>query len=298
MTEFFVGRRSLLAGIACLGVPSGARVPESGRDIEIGGTDGFESLADPNASAALRATGRVRLYVHDYIWQKLDIETRSAVARVFRETGPASVEVGVSSHGPAFWNDHRRTYDAAGLCVDEAHVDLVLGSNGLSPAQWKLYVDAARQAGLRTVSPIFAPNYRQWEHGPFQSPEWQDIRDMALYGGGITIDSPPWYFLSHPIPYQNFVEAEVIWARSAGIQSSWIFSPPRTAGGAFMAPVRQMLDILRVRGSLPNRYIVENYMAKPPTGFRFVVGKEEQPESIAAVALWMSRNAPRIPLRP
>jgi hypothetical protein len=260
------------------------------RTVAIGGVDGFGSLGDPSATAALRKSGCVRLYVHDFIWEKLDEPTRSRIARTFRGCPPPWIEVGVSSHAEQYWANLYNTYDSAGLKPVAAHANLVSGKNALTEAQWRNLVDVGRSHGLEVIAPIWTPNSGQWKTSTTADPKWDEMKRMASYGGGVTIDAPAWFFLSAPDGYKVFVEDEVRWARKAHIKSTWIFSPPRTDKGNFLADVTKTLNILKKQRALPDDYVVENYMAKPPAGFPFIVGDERTPETVCFVAKWIEQH--------
>ena len=292
MSATILTRRCTIA-LALLGFASPTWAGNAIRDIAVGGVDGFDIYSDAAASSQLRATKRARLYVHDFIWQRLTEDRRKAIVAAFSGTGPASLEVGVSSHSQPFWEQHFQTYAGAGLIADQAHANLAQGAAALSIPQWRAFVDAGKLFGLKMVAPIFAPNDREWMTRTFNSPSWNALKSMAEYGGGLTIDSPPWYYLTHPKEYQAFVQAEVKWSRAAGITSTWIVSPPRVPNGKMLGPTMEMLTRLTSDNALPDQFIVENYMASPPIGFRNVVGNDRTPDTISSVALWMAQHIGR-----
>jgi len=271
-----------------------AATPSSSADIAVGGVDGIEALADPHNTERLRASGRVRLYVHTWAWDNIDNTKRAALARPFEGTGPASAEVAEAPNFDQYLPKRFAYFRAAGLTVDELNVNTAsLLTFKLSEQKWHEYVDFARANGVRIVAPVFAPNDRtSWEE-PFGLPKWDTLRERARYGGGITVDSPPYYFLRQSPGYQKFVEDEIRWARGEGLKATWIISPARESKYHFLDETRKVLRRLEQDDALPSAYIVENYFSKPPEHFRFVIGNERDSESIAGVARWMVDNAAR-----
>ena len=270
------------------------------RDIAVGGVDGFASLANPENTRELRSSGRVRLYVHKEAWFKTDAKTQAAIVRAFAGTGPASLEVGESGNPKEYWPRIMKSFRAAGLAPDQANVNAAKPSkSSLTVPQWKAYVDEARSLGIRVVAPVITPNDRSWINSPFSAPAWDEVRERATYGGGLTVDSPAWFFLRQPRGYQRFVEDELIWARKAGLQATLILSPPRDNAkmGDFDGQSRKMLQVLNAADASPNAYVIENYMGKPPPNFRYMIGNEHDPQSITGFAQWVVHNIPRAKAR-
>jgi hypothetical protein len=253
-------------------------------DIAVGGTAGFEAMEDPANTERLRATCRVRLYLHDYGWNNLPTpQARDSVLKAFAGTGPAAVELGAVKHPDQYWgNYYTKIYLRRGVIADQAHIN---AATTVSMDNWKTFVDGGKTVGLKVVSPVFAPNTNQWKGAPFTDPKWDDIRARASYGGGLTVDSPPSYFLSQPPDYRTFVEAELRWARNHGLQATLIMSPS-ISGPSFGPDAVKVLDQLTEDKSLPTFLIVENYRPLPvDPSYVNVVGSENNPNSINGVAL-------------
>lgn len=70
------------------------------RLVTLGGVTGLRSLADPEATRRLRASGLVGLYIHAEGWKSLDEAIRAKILANFRDTGPAIVELGFVPRGP------------------------------------------------------------------------------------------------------------------------------------------------------------------------------------------------------
>ncbi|WP_234744993.1 hypothetical protein [Burkholderia sp. WTPI3] len=286
----------VVVGVAILGMTSGVFCPIEAlsqsmkRNIAVGGVDGFEALADPSNSAALRSTGRVSLYIHKYIWDNTNPDLHKTVGSVFDGTGPAVIEVGETSLPQVYWSKLNEQFKSAGIFPGAAYVNAPkVMQSSLTLPKWKSYVDVARSYGVKIVAPVRTPNMNEWETSNFSDGKWDSVREMAKYGGGLVVDSPPYYFLARPEGYRKFVEDEIIWAKEQGIQAILIISPPYN-GGDFLKPTEQMIALLRKDGALPTNYVVENYRSKPPVGFKNVIGSERDPMTVLGVAMWLARN--------
>uniref|UniRef100_UPI002265A060 carbohydrate-binding domain-containing protein n=3 Tax=Neokomagataea TaxID=1223423 RepID=UPI002265A060 len=86
-------------------------------------------------------------------------------------------------------------------------------------------VSAARDYGVICVSPIFSPNGISDIGSFLNDSSYINIKNAALIGGGITIDSPPNYFFSQSKVYQDFILDEIGWANKNNILVSLILSP-------------------------------------------------------------------------
>lgn len=299
-TIAFVATLVMAGAVPVSGLAREAVASTAERDVAVGGVDGFESLANPENTQELRSSGRVRLYVHKEAWFKTDAKTQAAIVRVFSGTGPASLEVGEAGAPKEYWPRIMKSFRAAGLAPDQAHVNAAKPSkSSLTVPQWKAYVDEARSLGIKVVAPVITPNDRSWVGSPFSAPAWDDVRARARYGGGLTVDSPSWFFLRQPQGYQRFVEDELIWARKAGLQATLILSPPRENAkmGDFDGQTRKMLQILSSADASPTAFVIENYMGKPPPNFRYMIGNEHDPQSITGFANWIVHNVPQAKAR-
>lgn len=259
------------------------------KPIAVGGVDGFQSFANPANTAILRASCKVSLYIHDYIWTRLpggDV-TRRAILAAFKGTGPAVVELGASPDAKSYFGSYyRKTYLAMGVV---AHVANVNGARHLSMAQWKAYVGGARADGLKIVAPVFAPNVnRMWHDGVIDAHVWGAIKARALIGGGLTVDAPPSFFFWYTPAYRRFIVHEIRWTKRNKLLSTLIISP-NTARHRFLADTQSMIGYLKARDALPDHYVVENYEPLPvPKHFINLVGSEANGDSVAGIALWMT----------
>lgn len=256
--------------------------------VAVGGVAGLEALGDPDASPRLRANGRVSLYIHDYAWTRLKLAKRRRILALF--SGPQDVELGLVPD-PVRWfrTVWEPQYAALGVKGRSAHV------NGLGPSRgrtWRLFVDEARRHGFASVAPVMAPNSRQYLAYPFDSPHWDYLRAAALYGGGLTTDAPSDHFLAEPAGYRAFIAAELGWARSRHLLGAFIVSPGKS-GRSFWADTTQVLAALETAHVEPDLFIVENYEPAPAPGYANPVGREDQPDTVAAVALSLAGGLDR-----
>lgn len=283
----------LLAGLASGFWPVPASAAACGvapRNVAVGGVDGFEAFANPANSRALRANCHIRLYIHDYIWTRLKggDATRLAILHAFAGTGPAALELGASIDADDYWNNrYVRLYTDLGVRADMASVN---GADGLTAPQWRAYVDAGRAHGVKIIAPVFSPNTGGWKQGNFANPIWNDIKAKALYGGGLTIDAPPYFFFWYAPAYRRFVEDEVRWAKANHLMSTWIISPD-SSGPHFLSDTQKLLKRLKADRATPASFIVENYLPLPyKPGYLNVVGNDTQLNSVANVGLDVAAN--------
>jgi hypothetical protein len=260
-------------------------------DIAIGGTAGFDEFADPGKTCRLRATHRVRLYIHDYIWTRSSKQTDQNILKVFEGTGPHVVEIGATRDPDKFWNYYYKDkYLSCGVKADQAHVN---GVGRLSAHQWNMFVAGGKAAGLKVIAPVFAPNSGQWKNAPFKDAKWNIIRAEAISGRGLTVDSPPNIFLSAEPGYREFIEEEIRWAKSKNLQSTFIISP-NVSGKDFRKDTIELIKKLEADHALPDFYVVENYRPLPiDPNYLNWIGDEKNPISINGVALWLAKHAPR-----
>ncbi len=256
--------------------------------VSVGGVVGFDSLANPGHSRLFRQTCRASLYVHGYIWERINKEEQKAVLAAFHGM-PIDVELGMVDD-PTSWFKHGYIpkYIDAGIKAQHAHV------NGFTSAGhsdlWHRFVVEARSHGITTIAPIFAPNSGQYVNAPFSSEKWNFLRDGAKLGGGLTIDSPPHFFLSQPESYRKFIIDELSWANSSGLYSTFIISPNKS-GAKFLEETKHTVDFLNKNNALPKAWIVENYDPKASPNYRNRIGSENDSETILGVAFWLAQNS-------
>ena len=222
------------------------------------------------------------------------------LSRAFQGTGGGEAELGefdaawferVWAALYARWGFHPR---AANVNVNSGNFDRGVSQEDL--ARFQSFVQRARQRGLATLAPVVTPN---GGHEPLAwgDPFWRLARQMALYGHGIALDTPPAYALGRGNRYVAFVEQEIRWGVSAGLRTTVILSP-HFDGPEFLANTQAFVRRLAGDGALPTEWVVENYdhgRLGEASGEGNPVGSESEPNSVAGVALWVARNAPTSP---
>jgi hypothetical protein len=171
-------------------------------------------------------------------------------------------------------------------------------------ADWMGIIDQYRAAGVRTVSVIFSPN--NWGeggcnvHGKFSDVAWNAVKRVARYGGGLALDTPPYYFFKQPEAYREFSLQEIAWARANGVTVSVIVSPPPDDTVAQSLYARQTRDFVgriveESKGNntyIPDAWVAEDYNPFQDPADPTVPGSEDSPDTVTAVALWLARHAP------
>ena len=258
-------------------------------DVYIGGVQGFDVLATASASALLRATDRVGLYMHaNGITNAYADNTLGNIVQAFSNTGPGFAEL-PDLDDPANWFStfYNKVFTQSGLAPSVASVDVP--SYTIDATAWSAYVAAANAAGISRIAPIFSPNDANDPLGNFATiPDYASLRAAALSGGGITLDTPPGYALQRGSAYLQTIETEIQWARANGLTATVILSPtPGDYDSSFLQDTARFIGTLAAANALPDAWVVETYSTDGTT----VVGSETDPQSIAGVALWLAQNA-------
>ena len=259
-------------------------------DVFIGGVQGFSGLAVASASSLLRATGRVGLYMHGPgVQSSYDNGSLTSIASAFNGTGTGMAELPYVPTNPSSWFStfYRPLFTDSGLNPSAISVDIT--SYSVDPSEWSAYVTAAQALGISLVSPIFSPNDPSDPLGDFGTlPAYASLRAAALLGGGITLDTPPSYAFARSSDYLSTVESEIQWARENGVKSTVIVSPTTADyDSSFLEDTAHFIAQLAANNALPDNWVVETYVLDGTT----VIGSENDPESIAGVALWIAQNA-------
>jgi hypothetical protein len=292
----FVIKFSLVLLILGISTQIAFGCPGHTKPIAVGGIDGYQSLANPANTTALRNSCKASLYIHTYIWSRLKNGMRRKILAVFKGTGPEMLELNETPRPEnLFGSYYKNNYLDLGVV---AHIATVNGPNRLSLPQWKAYVQAARADGLRIVAPDFAPNIGQdWHNDKVDLHVWNQSKRRALIGGGLAIDAPPAFFLRDTLfrsahAYQHFIVHEIHWTNRHHLPSILIISP-NIAGRRFLFDTQSMIAYLKRHNAIPTNYVVENYFPLPwPKHFVNLVGSENDPNSVTGVALWMTRLIP------
>jgi hypothetical protein len=302
---------------------SSAGCSDSGEYVSVGGTGGFNTLVNRDFTAALLATGRVRLYEHAVAIAAAITDSPpsdpyailNAIENVFSATGPGEAELGLvgwnyftlpAKSYPGFY---QYQYVDSGLNPNAANVDVPYkppSAIKFSPRNvraWKRWVQAGRSVGIRSMAPIVAPNAK-WKRGsrifPPTQREYYDLnssfydlsRFEALYGRGIAFDSPPHFFLtggSGP-GYQRFIEQAIRWGNANGLRTTVLVSP-YFDGPTFSEDTKTFVNILLAHDAVPTEWAVDDYENTDPNDGR-AMGPDTRPNTTTGVGLWLAAHAP------
>jgi len=315
---------------ACNAAAQPPVMPASGSDVcsnlgefvSVGGTAGFNRLVDGKFTTALRATGHVRLYEHESAIAAAIADSPSsdpysildAIQRTFNASEPGEAELGLvgwnyftlpAKSYPGFY---QYQYVDSGLNPSSANVNVPdrppseLKFSQRNERAWKLWVRAARSAGITSMAPIVAPNAK-WRRAPIfprTRREYYDIRSSfydlarfeASYGRGIAFDSPPKFFLtggSGP-GYQRFIEQAIQWGNASGIRTTVLISPYLDRS-TFSADTKKFVSVLLARDAVPTEWAVDDYENTDANDAR-AMGPDTRPNTTTGVGLWLAAHAP------
>jgi hypothetical protein len=290
--------------------------------IFVGGTAGFDALAEGDQFKELLKTGHVGLYEHAnaVIAAERSPGLMRAIERVFSASGPGQAELGqVGSNYftlPPSYGYYQFVYEQNGLSPSEANVNTP--SDSAAPGQleqdlklWKEYVNAARSVGIETVAPIVAPNDpsepKQGENVFATNPFYALERGEALYGKAIAFDVPPHFFLtggSGP-GYGKFIVQAIQWGNSHGLRTTVLLSTypwpadldgkPETfrqfTDNTFSHDTRDFVSRLTTELAVPSEWSVDNYEDTYPHDAPAMVPETVQ-NTTTEVGLWLAKNAP------
>jgi hypothetical protein len=269
-----------------------------------------------------------------YGWLSLTPTQKEQIISVWGANAPQSLELGYEADAVGWQNAYSQNYLPEGVVASDVSANLsTTDVNGFAsdtdafpslPASdisgWTTYVDGFRNlanAPIQSIYPVYSPNLKgkdangnavdAWLMGgsgpnPFASGTFfTDVREIAQYGGGITVDTPPQQFF-HNIPagtdgrgqahYQAIVEGEIAWANANHLHSTWIVSP-NTAGTNYNTITQQMVRTLETNATgsqqdIPSEYAVENYGTTTSIETNNPIGSESAPDNELGVALWLA----------
>ena len=262
-----------------------------GDHVFIGGTVGFDQLGTGSLAASLTASG-VALYMHANAMQgAYDAGQLPAIAAAYADAGPGEAEFGFQSGANLtsyFQGYFANVYLGQGVAPNEANIVLPVEASSAPAiltaadlASWETYVDTARAWGVLSVAPIISPNAGTEDISSWNDPYWQPAQAAAEYGGGLTVDAPPAYFLGRGSDYQAFTEQQIAWANAQGLRSTAIISPYGDTG-SLLADTEAFVAKLAAAGTMPSQFVVENYST----------GGSDDTAELAQVAIWLAQNTP------
>jgi hypothetical protein len=291
--------------------------------VPVGGTGGFNALANPGFTTALRATGRTRLYEHaNAIAAAIAESPRTdryailhAIARAFNDTGPGEAELGYvgaayftlpANQYPGFY---RYQYVESGLKPNAANVNVpyrpawAIRFDRRNEERWKQWVQAGRSVSIASMAPIVAPNAAWEPRNPIFPPTRREYYDLssafyrltrfeASYGGGIALDTPPAFFLGggSGAGYQHFIEQAIRWGTGHHIRTTVLVSPYPTER-AFSRDTQAFVSVLVSHDAIPTEWAVDDYENTNPNEAR-VMGPDTRTNTTTNVGLWLATHAP------
>lgn len=253
--------------------------------IYLGGvTTDMVNLAKPETTKAFRAL-RGGFYAHEsYVLanttgtcpRQTASASLAATIENFSSSLPSLAEVGFSTP-LALRQLIRCNYQAIGLKPTVAIVNVMVGE--ASPSAWKAFVDAGRAEGLMALGPIASPNVTSMPL-EWSSPYWTAMKQMAVYGGVLGLDTPPVLFKVLGPGYTRFAQQQLAWCRENSVVCVDIISP-----GAyeqhFARDTSAWMDKLSDPKFHAPVWVIENYNE----GTRPGIGSEAIPDSLARTAL-------------
>lgn len=237
---------------------------------------GMEDLAKPENSDSFRAKSG-RLYIHELGWDNTTKAGQAIIAGLFPD--------------PPMWESSYSDVSGAGHMMEILTTRLVkywekadyLTVNFLSDrstAQMQEVRDLTKDI-VGKVAPIFSPNSGTWNGAPWNSTKWDQVRTNAKIGGALATDSPPYFYLSQPEGYKEFVAAEIKWCKANGIDMIAIIHPGSSVD--FNEDFRKYRADLKARGAVPDIWAVECYYGAP--GGLHPIGSEETVNDLMYTAL-------------
>ncbi len=153
-----------------------------------------------------------------------------------------------------------------GLAPAEAHanVNATISWTATDVASWDGYVDNARSVGILNVAPLESGTIPDEDPTqPFAtSAFYAGFRTAALYGGGLEIELPSYYWFHLSPSEQQTVIEEIRWCNADGIRSSLLVNNQTDYSGDpdpnFATDTVTMLRQLQAEGALPSQVVLEN----------------------------------------
>ena len=280
--------------ICLLGMTIIASYPAAARatspPVLLGGTSDMTDLLTESNTDAFRAAGG-GLYIQYDGWTKGGVTTssqRQAIWNIFKSNGDAGAELGTNS--TSGWLDaYQRNFVNNGVTVESTSVN---GLNAATVPYAKDYIDRFRAAGVKNVTMVATPNGTPsvTVTHPWADSYWDDNREVAMYGGGWTTDSPPKYFFSSTVgqAYRDWIVAQTQWTNNQGLKSIHIISP-NSSGANFFGDSVNYVRYFEERSAIPEQWVVENYITpgEPPAGYLNRIGSEDVSTNVAYVANWL-----------
>ncbi len=184
---------------------------------------------------------------------------------------PGSTSTNPADNNSSDWltndfGDYSFVFTNQGLAPAEAHVNVnaQISWTATDVASWKGYVDNARSVGILNVAPLESGALPQEDPTqPFAtSAFYAGFRTAALYGGGLEIELPSYYWFRLTPSEQQTVIEEIRWCNADGIRSSILVNNQTDFAGDpdpnFATDTVTMLRQLQAEGALPSQVVLEN----------------------------------------
>lgn len=259
------------------------------RYIFFGGANNFNLVA--NTSPTLINSGKLALYEHGVGAAAITTAERAAIQTTFAPTGSSLVTGGGNAMGEiGFPYVHASLpYFGGALPVEDnvnifaTESDTFTDTNGTvysyfftaaDLTSFKSDVDLAIADGAKNLAPVIAPNaFDGTSAGTDFSTNgyWANLRQAALYAGGISIDAPPTFALWQGDDYISTIISEIKWGLANNIRVTLIISPYNVLSGALCGDdteiwnnTSRFMDILVRNDAIPTSYVVETYCGSTP----------------------------------
>ena len=164
------------------------------------------------------------------------------------------------------FGEYSFVFSSQGLSPAEAHVnvDASIAWTPTDVASWESYVDNARSVGILNLAPLESdalPNEDKTQ--PFATSSfYAGMREAALYGGGLELELPSYYWFALSPSQQMTVIEELRWCNDNGLRSSLLINDQTDSNGDpdpnFAFHTVTMLDDLKEEGALPSQVVFEN----------------------------------------
>lgn len=260
-------------------------------------------LLEKNADVLINS-GRVGLYGH---WNAMYSLTTADLAAIGKYWAPTQSGFGGYGNFQAeaelgAWTDFSDgTIQAkyGGQLPQEINVNLYNAGAGddsstyVDPANGKTYacystakdlqtvkasVDAMFAVGAKNYAVVSSPNCGTVDFDqPFATGDfWANTRAMALYGGGITMDTSPGLFFNHQsnsqygdtdiaAKYTDMVAQMIRWGNQQGLRTTIIMPPNANNPNEsqfdpnYINAAMTEVDYLRANDAIPSEFVVEQY---------------------------------------
>lgn len=261
--------------------------------VYLGGDVGIEDMATDSNIADVVATGEVGWYIQESDYYGMI--SNGDIAAINKNFGYSNVEVEINLQNAsniASWvsGTYIPEWIDEGLNITEWN-SIINFADSNWYTNFIATVDAVKAEGVDSVAPIYSPNTNEGIDGASSddfatSSNYSQLREAALYGGGLTLDTPPWYaYVDGGTNYYKFSSEEIKWANSENIRSTVILSPSGD-GFFFLGDTMRFIHTIENLGYVPKEWVVENYGSDSD-----VIGTTLDPNSLASVAKWVAEEA-------